>query len=123
MSERAFAEREQEMMDLRMAFADELESVVEKALRLEAQPKPVDAGPIPEFDPVKKPVGYTSHPSGIECIDIVEHLPFLRGNAIKYLYRAGTKDPSPEGTIRDLEKARQYINREINKIKGVKSWD
>ena len=63
----------------------------------------------PASDPVNHPSHYTSHPSGIECIDVVEHLPFLRGNAIKYLWRAGSKGD----TVQDLRKAVFYIEREI----------
>jgi hypothetical protein len=38
---------------------------------------------------------------------------FRRGNEIKYLARAGLKDPTREGYIRDLQKARKYINIEL----------
>lgn len=48
----------------------------------------------------------------IECIDIVEHRPFLIGNAIKYLWRAGSKDDE----VQDLRKAIWYINRRINQL-------
>ena len=42
-------------------------------------------------DRVNAPSHYTSHPSGVECIDITEHYDFCVGNAIKYLWRAGLK--------------------------------
>lgn len=61
-------------------------------------------------DPVNHPKHYTSHPSGVECIDIVEHLPFNVGNAIKYLWRAGLKSPD---ALTDLKKAAWYVEREI----------
>jgi hypothetical protein len=64
-----------------------------------------------ENDPVNHPKHYTSHPSGIECIDITEHLSFCIGNAVKYLWRADEKG----APIQDLEKAIWYINREIAK--------
>ncbi len=64
-----------------------------------------------EPDPVNHPSHY-KHPSGIECIDVVEHLPFLRGNAIKYLWRAGEKGGRVQ-QIEDLRKAKWYIEREI----------
>lgn len=35
-------------------------------------------------DNINHPSHYTSHPSGIECIDIAEHHDFCIGNAIKY---------------------------------------
>lgn len=34
---------------------------------------------------------YTDHPSGIECIQITRHMNFNRGNAMKYILRAGQK--------------------------------
>lgn len=64
-------------------------------------------------DPVNHPKHYTSHPSGVECIVITEHMSFNIGNAIKYLWRANEKG----APILDLEKAVWYINREINKRK------
>jgi len=62
-------------------------------------------------DPVKHPTHYTSHPSGIECIEITKHMGFCLGNAIKYIWRADLK----ENAIEDLKKAKQYIEFEINK--------
>jgi hypothetical protein len=60
-------------------------------------------------DPVNHPVHYTSHPSGIECIEITEHMGFCLGNAIKYIWRADEKGAD----IEDLQKAAWYIAREI----------
>lgn len=60
-------------------------------------------------DPVNHPVHYTSHPSGVECIAITEHMSFNVGNAIKYLWRADEKG----APIEDLQKARWYVDREI----------
>lgn len=62
-------------------------------------------------DPVNHPKHYTSHPSGIECIQITEHMNFNLGNAMKYIFRADLKGQA----IVDLEKAVWYINREIAK--------
>lgn len=62
-------------------------------------------------DPVNQPKHYTSHPSGIDCIQITEHMGFNLGNAIKYIWRADLKDDAME----DLRKARWYIEREIVK--------
>lgn len=62
-------------------------------------------------DPVNHPSHYTSHPSGVECIQVVEHLPFCVGSAIKYLWRAGLKSGASE--LEDLEKARWYVEREL----------
>lgn len=69
-------------------------------------------------DPVNHPKHYCDHPSGIECIEIVRHMGFNIGNAIKYLWRHGKKDP--EKTIEDLEKAKFYIEDEIKKLKKEK---
>jgi hypothetical protein len=60
------------------------------------------------YDPVNHPKHYTSHPSGVECIEITEHMGFCVGNAMKYLWRADEK-----GGIEDLRKAAWYIAREI----------
>jgi hypothetical protein len=64
-------------------------------------------------DQVNHPTHYTSHPSGIECIWITEHMGFCLGNAIKYIWRADLKHDA----IEDLKKAVWYINREIQKRK------
>ena len=66
-------------------------------------------------DTVNHPSHYNQHPAGIECIDVVEHMNFNLGNAIKYIWRAGLKPGST--SIRDLEKAQWYVNREIQRKK------
>lgn len=66
-------------------------------------------------DPVNHPAHYTAHPSGVECIDVVEHMNFCRGNAVKYLWRAGEKGSA----IEDLKKAVWYINREIARLENA----
>ena len=63
---------------------------------------------------VNHPDHYTGFTNGAEVIDIAEHLNFNRGNVLKYVTRAGTKDPERE--LEDLEKARFYLNREIEKM-------
>ena len=62
-------------------------------------------------DPVNHPKHYTEHPSGIECIEITEHMGFNLGNALKYIWRCDLK----EDAVEDLCKARWYIDREIAK--------
>ncbi len=62
-------------------------------------------------DPVNHPSHYTSHPSGVECIQVVEHMSFNLGNAVKYIWRAGRKTDFLE----DLRKARWYLDREISR--------
>jgi len=64
-------------------------------------------------DDVNHPSHYTQHPSGVECITVTEHMTFNLGNAVKYIWRAGLKSPD---AIRDLEKARWYINRELGRL-------
>ena len=63
-------------------------------------------------DLVNHPYHYTSHPSGVECITVTEHMSFNVGNAVKYLWRAGLKGV----TLQDLEKARWYVEREIKRL-------
>ncbi len=67
-------------------------------------------------DPVNHPSHYTSY-KGIEVIQLTEQMNFNRGNAVKYIARAGLK--SAETEIQDLEKARFYIDREINRLKEI----
>lgn len=94
-------------------------------------------------DNVNHPKHYTSHPSGVECITITEHMTFNAGNAMKYLWRAGLKcrgegitvaGTSPaikdgrqvtvanistvefEKHLEDLRKAAWYVNREIERL-------
>lgn len=52
--------------------------------------------------------------SGHEAIDVIEawRLNFNLGNVVKYISRNGIKDP--DKYIEDLEKARWYLDREIN---------
>lgn len=66
-------------------------------------------------DPVEHPAHYTQHPSGVECIQITEHMSFNLGNAVKYIWRADLKHNDP---TEDLEKALWYIKRELSRISG-----
>lgn len=70
-------------------------------------------------DPVNHPAHYKS--GGLESIDVIEafKLGFHTGNAVKYILRAGKKDPTKE--VEDLEKARWYITREIERLKKLSS--
>lgn len=56
----------------------------------------------------------------VEVIDAIEAwgLNFHRGNAIKYIARAGKKNKEKE--VEDLEKAAWYINREIQRLEKLK---
>ena len=66
-------------------------------------------------DSVNHPAHYTSHPSGVECIQITEHMNFCLGNAVKYLWRAGLKG----NAVEDLRKAVWYIDREIKRLESA----
>ena len=70
-------------------------------------------------DNVNHPKHYISHPSGVECIEITEHMNFCLGNAVKYIWRASLKGKEVE----DLRKARWYIDREISRILNEKSHE
>lgn len=76
-----------------------------------------------EHDPVNHPTHYASEAkcSGcgepIECIDVVRHMGFDLGNAIKYLWRAGKKDAK----VQDLKKAVWYIEDMIAELEGRKN--
>lgn len=67
-----------------------------------------------QSDPVNHPSHYVGHPSGIECIQITEHMNFCRGNAVKYIWRAGSKESEDE--VKDLSKAIWYLQREIERL-------
>jgi hypothetical protein len=61
-----------------------------------------------EIDFINCPPHYTSHPTRVECIEIVEHFPYNIGAAIKYLWRSAMK-----GQVEDLQKAAWHIRREV----------
>lgn len=67
-------------------------------------------------DVVNHPSHYTD--GKVEVIDFIEqkNLNFHRGNAVKYIARAGKKDPAKE--VEDLRKAVWYLNREITRLTG-----
>lgn len=64
------------------------------------------------MDPVNHPRHYTSHPSGIEAIEVTRHMTFNLGNAVKYIWRAGLK----ENEVEDLQKAMFYLADEIRRL-------
>ena len=73
-------------------------------------------------DNVNHPEHYTSHPSGIECIEIARHYCCAIGNASKYLWRAGLKKDASRSDkqkeIEDLNKAIWYIKDRIKQLEG-----
>jgi hypothetical protein len=81
-----------------------------------AEPAPADEpnpnrAPCEAVEMVDHPAHYNKSPSGIECIDVIEHMSFNVGNAVKYCWRADAKGAALE----DLKKAVWYLNREIAK--------
>ena len=68
-------------------------------------------------DVVNRPAHYTD--GKIEVIDFIEDkkLGFCLGNAVKYIARAGKKDPAKE--VEDLKKAEWYIKRRIKELEEV----
>ena len=69
-------------------------------------------------DQVNHPSHYTSHPSGIEALQVTRHMNFNVGNAMKYLWRAGLKNEDKH--IEDLKKAIFYINDEIKRLEELR---
>jgi hypothetical protein len=69
----------------------------------------------PNDERINHPAHYNQY-QGLEIIDLVEQMNFCKGNAIKYIARAGWKNPDIE--IEDLEKAIWYIRREIDRIRN-----
>ncbi len=79
---------------------------------------------------VNHPPHYTQHPSGIECIEIIQWFSANIAAAVKYLWRAGLKTGNFEKTvidynisrkekhIEDLNKAIQYVAFEIKRLGG-----
>ena len=65
-------------------------------------------------DVINHPAHYTD--GKYEVIDFIEQwkLPFHLGCAVKYICRAGKKDPTK--TVEDLEKSRWYLNRYIKNL-------
>jgi len=65
-------------------------------------------------DLINKPPHYRGFSNGAEVIDITERLNFNRGNAVKYLARAGRKQG--QSAMDDLQKAAWYVQREIDRL-------
>jgi len=66
-------------------------------------------------DLVNHPPHYRLAP-GVEVIALTEQLTFNRGNAVKYLARAGRKQGTSE--LEDLRKALWYVSREVARLEG-----
>lgn len=70
-------------------------------------------------DRVDHPAHYTAHPSGVECIDIVQHMNFCLGNVVKYCWRADLKG----NDVEDLAKAKRYLEYEIKRRQAIAERD
>ena len=64
----------------------------------------------------ENPIEPAHYRIGIEPIAAIEswQLGFCLGNTVKYIARAGHKDPTK--TVEDLKKARWYLDREIARL-------
>lgn len=104
---------------LAQALKEQLDGITDDAWKKQIQAWLFPSG---ELTPTEEPAAHdaVNHPShytaykGIEVIDLTEQLNFNRGNAVKYLARAGLKDPNTE--VEDLKKARWYADREIKRV-------
>jgi signal recognition particle receptor subunit beta len=67
-------------------------------------------------DAVNHPSHYTSHPSGIECLQITRGLQFDPGNATKYVWRADLK--TGVSGVQDLLKAEFYLEDHLAEFGG-----
>lgn len=79
--------------------------------------KGIEIFSVTENDPIN-PKHYTD--GNIEVIDFIDDkkLGFCLGNVVKYVARAGKKNPDKE--IEDLEKAEWYLKHHIEKLKEAK---
>lgn len=75
------------------------------------------AGKYPD-ERVDHPDHYGGEENPYEVIKVIEAwgLGFHLGNTVKYVARAGKKDPARE--LEDLKKARWYLDREIQRMEG-----
>ena len=101
---------------------DRLEEKTKASQQTIRRVPPVPIPPPPPKGWIKNMTDAVVHPSHyntgkIEVIDFItdQKLNFCRGNAVKYICRAGRKDPAKE--VEDLEKAVFYLNDEIRRMK------
>jgi len=67
---------------------------------------------------VNHPKHYGGADNHYEAIKVIEawDLGFCLGNTVKYISRAGKKET--DKTVQDLEKAKWYLERDIEKLKS-----
>lgn len=72
-----------------------------------------------EKEMVKNPSHYGGADNKYEAIKVIEawNLDFHLGNTVKYISRAGKKDPAKE--IEDLKKAMFYLERKIKNLENI----
>lgn len=98
----------------RAAVTDWLENRPNYVSRKPSEPfSNADEGKV---DLVNNPPHYNAY-KGLEVIDLTEQLNFNRGNTVKYVARAGLKNPDTE--LEDLRKAAWYLQREIDRIQRI----
>ncbi|WP_258037848.1 DUF3310 domain-containing protein, partial [Listeria monocytogenes] len=100
--------------DLNAEMLTEKESRVIKKEAFDALVKPQHR----MKDEISQPSHYTS--GGIEPIKFIQshNMNFEKGNVIKYVTRAGKKEGQNE--VKDLKKARQYLDFLIGKLEESK---
>ena len=64
--------------------------------------------------PVVHPKHYNSNPSGVECLDVVQHMSWNVGSAMTYLWRLHHKDTP----VQNIKKAIYHLEREIELLQG-----
>lgn len=86
--------------------------------RFKQQPQGAGKARIEARETVDHPAHYGGADNPYEAIKVIEAwgLGFCLGNTVKYISRAGKKDPAKE--IEDLEKASWYLTRRIQELKG-----
>lgn len=86
-------------------------------------PKPKSVPELSKKEAVNHPAHYGGEDNPYEVIKVIRAwgLGFCLGNAVKYISRAGKKDPTKE--IEDLEKARWYLDEHIKQRKVEKEID
>ncbi|RST07989.1 DUF3310 domain-containing protein [Streptomyces sp. WAC07149] len=104
---------------MKLAFRDQEQRITERRERWapawrDALEAVQDLTSTRSDDGVSHPPHYTSHPSGIEAIELTRHHDFLTGNVLKYVLRA----PYKGAQVQDLKKAAQYLTWAIEKAES-----
>ncbi len=109
----AYAMTREQRLELREEFRDVENDPMVMPAQLEL-PFPITVPSAP-YDPVNRPQHYAD--SSVETIEAIESwgLGYRLGNVIKYVSRAGKKDPAKR--LEDLKKAAWYLAREIEMSK------